>query len=113
MKITTIVTALLLGLSITADAQLKTITEAYEVSMEDVRLPSSESGTIAFKRCRECALETRHVTPETVYEFNGEAMSLDKFRLAVSGVDRSRDIPVQVVHHLERDEITRLFVVVH
>lgn len=112
MNVRMIVTALLLGLPIMAGAQLKTITEAYEVSMADVRLPSSETGTISFRKCGECDFEIRRVNSETIYEFNGETMSLEKFRRAVNGVDRALNIPVQVVHHLERDEITKLFVVV-
>jgi hypothetical protein len=113
MKLKLMATAFMLCLSLTAIAQLKTIAESYEISMADVRLPTSETGTIAFKRCKECDFETRHVNKETVYEFDGERMSLEKFRRAIDGVERSRNIPVQVVHHLQRDEITKVFVVVH
>ena len=113
MNFKMIFTALLLSISMMAGAQLRTISEAYEVRMADVRLPSSETGTISFKKCKECDFVIRRVSRNTEYEFNGEKMSLEKFRQAVNGVDRSLDIPVQVVHHLERDEITKLFVVVH
>lgn len=113
MNIKMIITAVLLSLALAAGAQSKPITEAYEVGMDDVRLPSSETGMIAFRKCSECKFESLRVTEETVYEFNGERMSLKDFRLAVNGVDRALDIPVQVVHHLERNEITKLFVVVH
>ena len=111
MKIKMVVTALLLSLSITAAAQLKTIAESYEVSMTDVRLPSTEVGTIAFKRCGDCSYETRRVTRETVYEFNGKRLPLDKFRVSFNSVDRSLNIPVQVVHHLESNQVTKVFIV--
>ena len=110
MKFKMIVTALLLSLSFTAAAQFKEISAAYEVRMADVRLPNSEVGTIAFKRCVDCDYETRRVDGNTVWEFNGEAMELEKFKRLYATVDRSQNIPVQVLHHLESNRVLKVWV---
>ena len=112
MKIKMIFTVLLLSLSLTAAAQFKTIAEAYEVSINDLRLPQSEAGTIAYKKCSDCDYETRRVNRATVWEFNGERMSLEKFRHALATVDRSENIPVQVLHHLESNQVTKVWVLI-
>ena len=111
MKIKMIVTAFLLSLAITAAAQMKDPGAAYEVSMADIRLPTSEVGTIGFKRCGECNFETRRVSRATVWEFNGERMSLEKFRRRVSEVDRSLNVPIQVLHDFGSNQVTRVWVV--
>jgi len=110
MKMKLIVTALLLCLSVPALAQFKTIAEAYEVQIGDVRLPQNDIGTIAFKRCGDCDYETRRINRGTVWEFNGERMSLEKFRRALARVDRSDNIPVQVLHHLESNQVTKVWI---
>jgi hypothetical protein len=110
MKIKMMITALLLSLSLTASAQFKTISEAYEVSLNDIRLPQSEAGTIAFKKCSECDYETRRISRTMIWEFNGERMSLEKFRRALATVDRSENIPVQVLHHLESNQVTKVWI---
>ena len=110
MKIRLIVVALMLCLAAPAFSQFRTIAEAYEVGISDVRLPQNEGGTIAFKKCGDCDYETRRVSRDVVWEFNGEGMSLEKFRRAFATVDRSRDIPVQVLHHLESNEVTKVWI---
>lgn len=110
MKMKMIVTAILLGLSLTAAAQFKTVAEAYEVALDDVRLPQNEVGTIAFKKCHECDYEVRRVNRDTIWEFNGERMPLEKFRRAFATLDRSQNIPVQVMHHFELNQVTRVWV---
>ena len=112
MKIKMIVTALLLSLSIAAAAQMTTVAEAYEVALSDVRLPQNEAGTIAFKTCADCPYETKRVNATTVWEFNGKAMSLEKFRYHFASVDRSRNIPVQVLHHLELNQVTKVWILI-
>ena len=110
MKIRLIVVVLMLCLAAPAFSQFRTIAEAYEVGISDVRLPQNEGGTMAFKKCGDCDYETRRVSRDAVWEFNGERMSLEKFRAALATVDRSRDIPVQVLHHLESNEVTRVWI---
>ena len=112
MNIKMIVTALLLSLSLTAAAQFKTIAEAYEVALSDIRLPQNEAGTIAYKTCADCPYETKRVNAATVWEFNGKAMSLKKFRHNVETLDRSSKIAVQVLHHLELNQVTKFWILV-
>ena len=50
MKFRLIITALLLSLTLPAAADFTTIVEGYEVSIANVRLPQTQSGTIAYKR---------------------------------------------------------------
>lgn len=104
--------AILIGLSLTAAAQLRTVSEAYEVRASDVRLPASEIGTISFKRCPDCDFESLRVLESTVYEFNGEQMSLEKFRRSVANLDSTKNIPIQVLHHLESNEVRKVWVLV-
>ncbi len=112
MKFKMIFTALLLSLSLTAAAQFKTIAEAYEVRLSDVRLPQNEAGTIAFKKCSDCDYEVRRVNAATIWEFNGQRMTLEKFRRALATVDRSENIPVQVLHHLESNQVTKVWILI-
>lgn len=112
MNFKVISAAFFLGLSFTAVAQLKTISEAYEVRASDLRLPTSEIGTIAFRKCAECDYESLRVLETTVYEFNGEQMSLERFRRSVANLDSSKNIPVQVLHHLESDQVKKVWVLV-
>ena len=110
MKIKTIVAAFLLSLCISAAAQFQTVAEAYEVALNDIRLPQNEVGTIAFKQCGECSYETRRVNRDTIWEFNGDRMSLEKFRRNFASIDRSQNIPVQILYHLELNQVTRVWV---
>ena len=108
MKLRIIITALMLSLALPAAAGFRTVVEGYEVSMSNVRLPQSESGTIAFKKCEQCAYETKRVTAETIWEINGEPTTLEKFRLRLSTVDKKSNRTVTVGHHLERDVIVKV-----
>ena len=112
MSFRIIFAASLLCLSLAAAAQLKTISEAYEVSVTDLRLPASEIGTITLRKCPECKFESLQVLETTVYEFNGEQMSLEKFRRSVANLYSSKNIPVQVLHHLESNQVRNVWVLV-
>lgn len=112
MKLKIVSAAMLLSLSLAATAQLMTISEAYEVSASDLRLPASEIGTITFRKCPECDFVSVRVLETTIYEFNGEQLSLEKFRRSVANLDSSKNIPVQVLHHLESDEVRKVWVLV-
>jgi len=110
MNLKLFITATLLGLSLQAAADFTTIEQAYEVALSEVRLPQSESGTLAFRKCDTCDFVTKRVTPETRYELNGHAMPLDKFRVAMSRVQDRDAQPVTVLHHLEMDRVTSVSV---
>lgn len=106
MKLKLLITATLIGLALPVAADFTTIEQAYEVALSEVRLPQSESGTMAFKQCETCDFVTKRVSPETRYELNGRAIPLAKFRIAVSRVPDRDTQPVTVLHHLEMDRIT-------
>ena len=110
MKTRIFLTALLLGLALPAAADFRTIVEGYEVSVSDIRLPRTESGTIAFKRCAECAYQTKRVASDVSWEVDGQAVSLKEFRLALAQISGNRDWTMTVGHHLERDVVVRVTV---
>ena len=69
----------LLGLSLSAAADLTTITAAYEVAVSDLRLPGSENGTLTFRRCPSCEAQTLRVTGKTRYVVNDLGVVLAEF----------------------------------
>ena len=112
MKIRLLAMVLALGASLPATAQITTVQRAYEVPLATVRLPASESGTLAFKPCAECSTTTARVTSDTRWLVNRRAVSLQEFLSAVeSRADRSKDY-VTVRHHLENDLITKVTILI-
>ncbi|MDH3748357.1 MAG: hypothetical protein OER97_09130 [Gammaproteobacteria bacterium] len=112
MKFRLLMTALVLSLALPAAAQFTTVQLAHEVEMSTVRLPQSESGTIAFKACGECDYQTTRVSSETVWLVNNRPVTLVKFRQVVAGMtDRDKEY-VTVKQHLERDLITQVSIIV-
>lgn len=110
MRLNLVIAVTLLWLALPAAADFTTVEQAYEVALSNVRLPQSESGTIAFKTCDSCDYRTERVAPETRYLVNGRAMPLQKFRIALSRVaDRDAEA-VTVLHHLKDDRVTEVSV---
>jgi biopolymer transport protein ExbD len=110
MKLKLFIIAMCLGLALPATADYLTIEQAYEVALSDIRLPRSESGTIAYKECQSCEIRTTRVDENTQWLVNGKAVSLKKFREAVSNVvDRDTEA-VTVRRHLEKDRVTAVSV---
>ena len=110
MKLRLFITAMMLGLAMPAAAEFKTIAEAYEVALSEIRLPQSASGTIAFKPCATCDFSTRRVDADTRWVINGKAVSLEKFRAAVRRVADRNNEAVTILHHLERNRVTEVSV---
>ena len=100
----------LLALSLPVDAELRTITEVYEVDMADVRLPTIEGGTVSFKTCDECEFRTLRVRGGARFVLNGKDVTLKKFTMAVSNVTNREDLIIDVFHHLESNTVTALMV---
>lgn len=105
-KIILILATLLLSLS--ATAEMITHTEAYEVAASNVRLPQSDSGTIAYKRCEECEYQVTQVRGSTVWNLNGKATTLSKFRVAMAGIARRDRQLVIVKQYLAGDIVTEV-----
>jgi hypothetical protein len=110
MKLKLIIIAMCLGMALPAAADYVTIERAYEVALSDIRLPRSENGTIAYKQCGSCDISTTRVDAETRWLVNGKAVSLKKFREAVSNVADRENEAVSVLHHLERNRVTAVSV---
>ena len=110
MRLKVFIAAIVLGLALPAAADFETIAEAYEVALSDIRLPQSESGTIAFKTCATCEFSTKRVDEYTRWVVNGQTVSLEKFSAAVRRVADRNSEAVTVLHHLERNRVTEVSV---
>ncbi|MEJ2257469.1 MAG: hypothetical protein P8X98_10760 [Woeseiaceae bacterium] len=110
MKLRLFIAALTLGLALPVAADFVTIQQAYEVALSDVRLPQSESGTIAYKTCATCSYETRQIDASTRWLIDGKAVPLKTFREAVRRVTEPGKEAVTVLHHLETNRVTQVSV---
>lgn len=110
MRLKLFFAALMIGLALPAAADFKTIEQAYEVALSEMRLPSSEGGTIAFKECSTCDYRTKRVNADTRWLLNGKSVSLKEFRLAVSRVTDRNSEAVTVLHHLKDNRVTEVSV---
>lgn len=97
---------ILLGVSLSAAADFKTITQAYEVALGDLRLPANIGGTLAFKQCRKCDIQTLRVRSSTQYVLNGRTVTLQRFKEKLSAAKDSNEVAATVLHHLESNTIT-------
>jgi hypothetical protein len=95
----------ILGLSLSAAADFRTITEAYEVDLGDLRLPRSENGNLTFKQCPDCDAETLPVTVKTRYLINDRDFALAEFKKELKRVATRKDHGIAVFHHLESNTI--------
>jgi len=68
---------------------LQQVERAVELTLGDLTLPKSSTGTISFKACPSCAIDTHRVTDATVYQANRQALPLVEF-LRVADELRSR-----------------------
>lgn len=100
----------LLGLSISATADLTTITAAYEVAVTDLRLPVSDNGTLTFKQCPDCDAQTLRVSGKTRYLLNERNVGLAEFKNQLRRVRNRRTEAATVMHHLKSNTITAISV---
>ena len=105
MNIRLLIATVLVCLSFQASADFTVVSEAYEVSLRDIRLPGSASGTLAFKACESCDYATVRVTTTTQYEANNNILDLEAFRKEVDRIRNPRDVTATVLHHLESNTI--------
>ncbi len=105
MQLRKLLVLVLLALSLAAAADFRTITEAYEVNLSDLRLPGSENGTLTFKQCSDCEAQTLRVTGKTRYVLNDRDFALAEFKEQLKGVRNRKDQIVSVLHHLESNTI--------
>ena len=96
---------ILVGLSISTAADFRTITEAYEVDLSDLRLPGNEYGTLTFRQCSDCEAQTLRVTGKTRYVLNDRDFALAEFKEQLKRIRNRKDRNVSVLHHLESNTI--------
>ncbi len=105
MQLRKLLVLVLLGLSLAAAADFRTITEAYEVDLSDLRLPGSENGTLTFKQCSDCEAQTLRVSGKTRYVLHDRDFALAEFKEQLKRVRNRKDQIVSVLHHLESNTI--------
>ncbi len=105
MHIQRLLVLAILGLSLAAAADFRTIAEAYEVDLSNLRLPGSEYGTLTFKQCADCETQTLRVTGTTRYLINDRDFALAEFKEQLKRDGNRKDQNVSVLHHLESNTI--------
>ena len=110
MKFKMVITALMLALALPAAALFTTISAAYEVALNEIRLPQNPVGTIAYKKCSTCPYETKRVDAATIWEVNGRALPLQQFKRAIEGVAEPQKKTIQVLHQLEEDRVKKVWI---
>ncbi len=110
MSIRSLLAVLVVALSAPAAAQLEVVSEAYEVSLANLRLPVTANGTLTFRQCNTCDYRTVRVTAATLYEVNDQARTLQDFRKELGGVQDAGNVIATVLHHLESDSVTAIHV---
>ena len=108
MKFKVLITAIIFGFALPAAAQFKTLAEAHEVSLTDLRVPQSESGTVSYKTCGECPMQVKRVGSDAKWVLNGQSLSLAKFRRGLLSIRDRDSAAVTVLHHLEQDRVIRV-----
>ncbi len=108
MKIKTLLAVTLICLGLTAAAEDRIITLAYEITLSDFNAPVTANGGVTFKECADCEQIRTRVTPATRYAINNKTVRLEDFRKAVGQVRDRDDHLVIVLHHLESDTIKSL-----
>ena len=110
MKIKVLIAAIFLGLALPAAADFQTVAEAHEVSLADLRVPQSVSGTVSFRTCEGCAYQVKRVGENAEWVLNGKRLPLDKFRRGLASITDRDAASVTVLHHLEKDRVIRVTV---
>lgn len=110
MKIKTLIAATLLCLSLSAAAEDRVTSMAYEIALSEFSAPATENGGASFKPCSSCDRKIVRVTSDTRYAVNEKSVRLEDFRKAILQADDRDKTPVIVLHHLESNTIISLSV---
>ncbi len=110
MRFAVLLAVITFALSLPSMAQFRTIAEAYEVRLSDLRLPQSEGGTVVYKTCDACAYESKLVSNDVQWILDGRILPLEDFLRDLATVTDRENTPVMVLHHLESDRVTRVSV---
>ena len=110
MKIKVLIAAIVFSLALPAAAQLRTIAQAHELSLGDIRLPQSEHGTIAFRLCASCPMKLTRISADAQWFFNGSRLSLEDFLIQVAQLADHEEVDATLLHHLKNDQVTKVSV---
>ena len=106
MYIRLLLATMMIALSLSAGADFRTVSRAYEVPLNLFTVPVTHNGQIVIKECGDCKAVSARLTSETQYKINGKTVTLSDFRTEAFRVrDRDRTY-LTVLHHLETDTIT-------
>lgn len=108
VKFTIAVAVLGLGMSIPTSGQIVSL--AYEVPLNEFRVPATTNSGASFRECSGCERHLVRVTAATQYVINGESLRLQAFREALMHARNRDDKTVIVMHHLESDTIESISV---
>jgi len=91
---------------------LEQIEDAYELTLDQVTLPSRETGSVSFQACESCPTTFLSVTTATKYQRNGEQMNLSDFVAVANelGTLNSdiRPVLIYVFINIESKRVTRI-----
>jgi hypothetical protein len=108
MNIKTLLAVTLICFCLSAAAEDRIITLAYEITLSDFNAPVTANGGVTFKKCATCEQIRTRVTPNTRYAINDKTVRLEDFRKAVGQVRNPDEKLIVVLHHLESDTIKSL-----
>ncbi len=108
MNIKTLLAVTLICFGLSAAAEDRIISRAYEITLSDFSAPVTQNGGVTFKECADCEQIRTRVTPATRYAINNKTVRLEDFRKAVGQVRNPEEKLVVVMHHLESDTIKSL-----
>jgi hypothetical protein len=115
MKIFQLLLAFPLALAVdtaVATRVVEQVERAVELTLDQLKLPTADGGTISFRECEECPIKTHVLTDTTVFSANRQIVGLqDLLRVA----DEIRDKPngakqamAVVFLDLKTERITRI-----
>ena len=98
-------------LAASAQAAFEPVSLAYEITGQNFRAPSTPNGGLSIRRCNDCTSQSIRVTDRTIYTFDGQPMTLDRFRDALAAAPAD-GVVLAVMHHLQTDTVLRVSAIV-
>jgi len=82
----------------------KLVINALEMHSADFTLPETTTGTVNFKRCGKCPVETARATASTVYELYKRPVTLSELRTAL----KRKPAALAVLYRMEDKTLVRI-----
>ena len=102
-----LLSTLLLGSGFSA-AQV-VLTKTYESTVNMVRLPRVDGGTIAVRECEDCDYVTLRTSVNTLWTIDNRRLKLDEFRARIEQFRQSGDQSVNVTREVQSDVVIEVF----